>query len=390
MQKKRTALLSFVNTILNNQAQYKFDVTAHDVNNNTLLHRMFWLAVTTNNAALSENVTTTGIKLLTLLKGASEFRKILAIKNNFGENFLQNIYLSAHNQAGFANPTHLSNVQRAVALYLEPFKSKEAAGKDFFDFNKKSFKEFLEDLLLDAVTFEIMQNPVLLVTEGHTLDRTTWDKVDKNPISNSPNPINKATELKPNAFLKKIINLYQQNKDVDATYRDLKLLLDTGTDTADEYVSDVTLSSIKGLVKAYEQYLEEIKTPEGMQKYLAATAEKIARNIPGENLKDQEKIRHDQLLVIADCLKTQKNLTTEELSMALGLLKAICDINTKFISFSKPASAAELAMAMEHLTLKEKECTEVNLTSLDSQIQTFVNNVKSARSNNNNNNNNTK
>ncbi len=362
-------------------------MAAHDAKGNTFLHRLFWLAVTTNDAQLSNQVTAIGIQLLTTLKtaGSGEFRKALTIQNNHGETFLQNIYLTATTQ-GAANAAHLNNVQQAIGPLLESFKTKKAA-TDVVDFYKKPFKTWLEELLSDVTTYTVMTNPMLLVTEGHTCDKTTWDAMKKNPFTNN---VFKKSDLKEHHFLKQIITLFNKNNNNHVTYQELKNLLDKQTTSqSDVYMLDVTLTSIKLLVEAYEAHLQELKTPAGAQKQLAISAEKIAGNIKLVTANPQEKKKRELLGSLAQCLKASANFTSKELSAGMGLLRAICNTKTGFSIFSAPASAAEFTEAVAHLSVVAKDdYKSKSLTELETLVKTFIGNVNAARNNNNNSNNN--
>jgi hypothetical protein len=243
----------------------KIDLKIRDSDGNTALHRVFWYAIRVDDDQISAALTNIGCAFISLIKSATEFREIMALQNAHKESFLNNIYLDM-NKVNLKpyQLTHLESVQKAVAKHINPYKRKlpeQVAVPAVVDFNEKSFKDRLEALLTDPVSFELMENPVIFKLEGHTLDQTTWARTNprKNPLTQTPF---KEEQLAVNHTIKTIINLFKTYSDQERKLaEEIQKYLDGSSihhplAITDQFaVEDYLTMHIKELLRSYQHSL---------------------------------------------------------------------------------------------------------------------------------------
>jgi U-box domain len=187
----KKSLLQLLQSILRNHKE-RIDLAFKDNEGNTALHRVFWYAIKITDSNLSAELAEIGCQFLSLIKDSAEFRKIMAIKNNHNESFLHNIYIKQglvdninDRRVRDLVQKNVLSVQEKVAHYIDPYKVRRTDQTSPVDFKEKSFKARLEELLTDPITYSLMETPVIFTTEGHTLDRTTWDNLrpKQNPLT---------------------------------------------------------------------------------------------------------------------------------------------------------------------------------------------------------------
>jgi len=230
----------------------KIDLTFVDENQNTLLHRIFWAAITIKNANFSKALLDIGIVLINLLKKLSDFIPLMKRKDSQGNSFLQNIFSPPAKKE--ISVEQLKSVQVTVADCLNPYKNRNSR----IDFTNQSFPERLAKLLNDPLSLEPLETP-LTCPEGYTLSQKTWDNLKNgiNPFSAKPF---KRNELKPNRHISEIISRFKTHfGNKDALVNSLNNYFNKLGDSAPQN-SDLLFDSIEDLLDEYNfQYLSKVK-----------------------------------------------------------------------------------------------------------------------------------
>ncbi|CDZ77621.1 hypothetical protein BN59_01905 [Legionella massiliensis] len=397
------ALIKLLKTIITEHRD-KLDLTFRDKDGNTALHRAFWYAITSQNAATSKALSDIGVAFLKLIKDATHFRQIIALKNIHNESFLQNIYLG-NVELSQIQQQNLEKVQNLVGPLLNPYKRQAKTGPQApLDFKAKSFKARLEELLTEPVTLDLIEEPVVFIKEGHTLDRATWAILNpkKSPLTRTDF---KDSELQPNATIAEVLKLYKlhaENEEVlIISLTEFFGSQQAGQSIDDLFVSnkDVLTEDIKDLLENYNrQYqqllhvdddhsnssndvtpsnsdsdIEEIsitsplkggfsnaqKTPPTSNNPKASISEiikKLKRNI--ENKTSGRETWFDsntdtkvaKLETIATWVNSKQSLKPDETALILALVRDVCAIKRNSWGIFQPHSLAEF----NELTAKKK------------------------------------
>ncbi|CDZ78861.1 hypothetical protein BN59_03176 [Legionella massiliensis] len=222
-QQKRDNLLSLLEQFITQYGQ-QLNLGFRDASGNTALHRVFWYAIHVENEETAHSLADLGCKMIGLIRHTETYPAIMGMRNKQyyfarpqGETFIDNIYLS---------PLMLTSEQERNRDYLhaklapilnsqqESEEAKEEDLEPLVSFKDKSLSEQLEELLMDAISFETMASPMTLTTTGHTLDKGTWDSIlattKRNPLTNQSFEQN---QLAINPVLTKVTAIFNQLKD---------------------------------------------------------------------------------------------------------------------------------------------------------------------------------
>lgn len=224
-REKRDELLRFLEQVIANHGQ-RLNLGFRDAGGNTVLHRIFWYAIQVIDEETARHLADLGRKMLGLIRHSESYSAIMGMKNKQrsvlrleGETFIDNIYFSSLplSEAKIRNRDYLHAI---LAPVLNPQQKPSIENKKdaIVSFNNKSFIEHLEEIFVDAVTFDVMKKPMTLVGTGHTLDKTTWDRIasttKRNPLTNKP--IAPGQFLEVNPILEDVIKLFEQYKEDEA------------------------------------------------------------------------------------------------------------------------------------------------------------------------------
>ncbi|MBL7480714.1 U-box domain-containing protein [Legionella bononiensis] len=216
---KRLEYIDLINYIIDHT---KFDIRASNDNGSTVLHQIFWYAIIipNNDPVFREQLTKIGIKLINHVSGSSEFLAIMSQQNNIGETILDNLDIDPRKIPEVWQKENMKAVQEVVYPELQKHAVKDIKKAETqYNFSTQTFEGHLEEILKDPIMLDIIENPVLLTTSGHSMSKESWDSiVNSKPGANTyQNPLTKAPTRKdqvyPNKNLAEIIDIYNANKD---------------------------------------------------------------------------------------------------------------------------------------------------------------------------------
>jgi hypothetical protein len=197
-------LVMMINEILTTKELFqKLDLSISSLEGNTALHRVFWYALQAQDTESCQMLVDIGLQMLGLLKAPQNFRYLYSIRNDFNETFLHCIFTNRSLPA--QKMANLKLIQKQVIPFLNRYSV--ASTIDKYDFNKKNVRRRLEELLIDPVSSELFETPLILPQDGTTFSKGSW-----NSFTDLTNPQTKTKfkrdALKPNTALEAILRLY--------------------------------------------------------------------------------------------------------------------------------------------------------------------------------------